>query len=242
MVSIDRFTRLKLGAAQGKVRSPLQRKTFPLGPILILLVFLTLFLIAREGYFDWRQMHERLEPVADRWWAVPLMIALQAILYALALPGSAFLVIVPLFFPPLPAAAIAAAGGAAGALLAYVLVGRLGEGWRRRVESRRTFKLLKEHSDFLALCAMRVLPGFPHAVINHGGGALRIPLGRFVTAALLGFAAKGYLYAVLIYGASHTDDPEELIRLESTWPLFVLAALLVAGRLIRQRWSGRETP
>ncbi len=210
------------------------------GPLVLAILLAVAFILGRTGVLDWEEIHTQIEPVTGRWWSIPLLIALQAVFYALALPGSAFLIVVPVFYSPIVSTPIVVAGGVMGALLGYALARRMGEDWRNKVEKRRTFKLLKRNSDFLALCAMRVLPGFPHSVINYGSGLLSIPPKVFGLAAAAGFAAKGYLYAVLVHGAVQAQDLEDYIRLESIWPLIVLAALLVGGRMLRRRWSGEE--
>jgi uncharacterized membrane protein YdjX (TVP38/TMEM64 family) len=205
-------------------------------PLLVLILLATAFVLGHAGVLEWEGIYGHLEPISGKWWALPLLVILQAAMYALALPGSAFLVIAPLFYSPALSTAVVVVGGVFGAFLGYLLAFHLGADLTGDLRRRSAFRFLQRNSDFLTLCALRLLPGFPHAVINYGSGLLRLPLGSFLFASATGFAAKGYLYAVLVYHAVRADDLEDYIRLESIWPLFVLAALLVAGRLMRRRW------
>ncbi|MEW6489647.1 MAG: rhodanese, partial [Thermodesulfobacteriota bacterium] len=57
--------------------------------------------------------------------------------------------------------------------------------------------------------------------------------------ALVGFGVKGYLYASAVHNVAAAGEAAELARLETSWPLLALAALLLAGRLVRRFWERR---
>jgi hypothetical protein len=78
---------------------------------------------------------------------------------------------------------------------------KAGEGWERRLSRSPTYRLLERHCDVFTLCLLRILPGFPHSVINYGSGLLKVKTFPLVFATAVGFAIKGYLYAVTIYEA-----------------------------------------
>lgn len=168
-----------------------------------------------------------------------LVIAAMAVLFTFAMPGSLCVWLVAPFQPPAVATAILVAGSVLGAFGAWQLASRLGGGWPMGPRSERIKNALAARSDFAMLCALRVLPGFPHSVVNYAGGILRIALPRFLLTAALGLTVKWGVYTSAIQsgvGAAEKGlwiEPAELV------PLVVLALLLMAGdwacrRL--QRW------
>jgi uncharacterized membrane protein YdjX (TVP38/TMEM64 family) len=205
----------------------------------LVILFLAGVVLGLAGVVDWQKIRFQLEPVTDRWWLPPLLVAVQTVLFALALPGSALIPFTALLYPPLPTTLINVAGGVAGALAARHAVLKAGEGWERRLSRSPTYRLLERHCDVFTLCLLRILPGFPHSVINYGSGLLKVKTFPLVFATAVGFAIKGYLYAVTIYEAGKADEPTDLLRLDTLWPLLVVAGLLVAAHLFRRRWLGR---
>lgn len=218
-------------------RSPLPWKLAAL-----LLLVLVGILLDQAGVIDWHRIRARLEPVADQWWLPPLLAGMQAVLFALALPGTALIPVAALLYTPLSATLITVAGGVAGSLTARHAARRVGDRWQEQAIRSPTYRLLERHSDFFTLCLVRILPGFPHSIINYGCGLLKVEAARFTVATAIGFAVKGYLYAAAIYEAGEADEPSDLIRIDTLWPLLTLAALLAAGHLLRYYWLRRKRP
>ena len=166
---------------------------------------------------------------------IVLLILIQALLLALALPGTLMLWVVAPFYPPLAAAAILTAGSTAGALGAYLAAGWFGRTWRPGPTGQRVLKLLRRQGDFLTQMALRVLPGFPHSVVNYGAGSLRLPLAGFLAAAAIGLGIKWTVYAYAVAALVRPGLDGEGIDPVSLLPLLVLALLLVGGRYLRSR-------
>lgn len=99
---------------------------------------------------------------------------------------------------------------------------------------KRLFLLLEKHADFPALLALRLLPAFPHSVINYGAGVLRLPVAAFLAAAALGLGVKSFLYASVIYPVAQAEF-SEFARMDTVLALLGLALLVVAGRAFRRR-------
>lgn len=139
------------------------------------------------------------------------------------------------FYDPLTAAAILTAGSTLGALGAYYTSRWLGGLWQPGPTGQRVLDLLARQGDVWTQLALRVLPGFPHSVINYGAGTLGLPLGPFMTATIIGLAFKWpiYTYAVHALLTSGKDGME--IELMTLLPLLALAVLLVGGRALRAR-------
>ncbi|SDB05177.1 Uncharacterized membrane protein YdjX, TVP38/TMEM64 family, SNARE-associated domain [Desulfonatronum thiosulfatophilum] len=180
-------------------------------------------------------IHLKAEQWTHTWWLVPILICAQAFPFALALPGSIMFLVIGLLYDPLPATAMITAGGVLGSTLAYYFSRRLGNSWVSRVQQGRMYQILRRNTNFLMLCAMRTLPGFPHSIINYGSGLLRIPLKRFVISAMIGYMLKGLLYASMLHGVMDVDEGREMISLEVLWPLIVLAGLFIVGFVLHNR-------
>lgn len=207
---------------------------------LAILAALVVLGIALEalGVVDWRLALQWTRDQAGGWQLAAAIVAAQLALYTFAQPGSALFWVAALVYPPGVATLILTAGGTSGALGAYLLARRLGRLDPDRMRARRLYRLLQRQGDFFTLCALRVLPGMPHAVLNYAAGMLALPLARFLSASALGLAAKSWLYASALYGLAGAESPAALVRPQVLAPLFLIALLLLAGRFaidLRQR-------
>ena len=206
-----------------------------------LIIFGLLILIGivlhQTGYFKEQFFLEIAETHLDKWWFIPLLILVTTSLYAFALPGSVMYVVAGLLYKPFLATLIVVAGGVSGAVAAYYLSGFLSKGTRSRIQSSKAFSIIQKHSDFATLGAVRMLPGFPHSIINYGSGILKTPLFIFIITATTGFAAKGYLYATAIHQATRIDGDEGIGGLEMAIPLILLALLFLLSKILRKNLS-----
>lgn len=216
-------------AGEGERRRHRMRLMTIAGLVLLLVGLVLWQPVAVADVIDWGQS------LAPHPAAIPVLILLQALLLALALPGTLMLWVVAPFYDPLTAAAILTAGSTLGALAAYYTSRWLGGLWQPGPTGQRVLDLLARQGDVWTQLALRVLPGFPHSVINYGAGTLGLPLGPFMTATIIGLAFKWpiYTYAVHALLTSGKDGME--IELMSLLPLLALAVLLVGGRALRAR-------
>ncbi|MGE0358948.1 MAG: VTT domain-containing protein [Burkholderiales bacterium] len=190
------------------------------------------------GVVDWRLALEWARDRAGGWQLAAAIVAAQLALYTFAQPGSALFWVAALVYPPPAATLILTAGGTAGALGAYLLARRVARFDPADARQGRLYRVLARQGDFFTLCALRVLPGMPHSVINYASGMLALPLARFLTASALGLAAKSWLYASALYGLAGAESPAALLQAQVLGPLFLIALLLLAGRFaidLRQR-------
>ena len=183
------------------------------------------------GIVDWRLALQWARGHAGGWPLAAAIVAAQLALYTFAQPGSMLLWVAALIFPPAAAALILTAGGTSGALGAYLLARRVTALDRAEARQRRLYRLLERQGDFFTLCALRVLPGMPHSVINYAAGILALPLARFLCASALGLAVKSYLYSSALHAAAGAASPAELMRPAVLGPLILIALLLLAARL-----------
>lgn len=163
------------------------------------------------------------------------VIVIMAVTLGVGLPGGIGLWLIAPFYTPLAATPMLIVGSVAGALGAYYLSYRFSDRWMPTGRAYQVLKQLENRSDFLTQCALRVLPGFPHAVINFAGGLLRLPLMTFVMAALIGLGMKWAVYASAIYGTLEAVEKEEAIGLSLVLPLMALTLLFLAGAWFRRK-------
>lgn len=182
---------------------------------------------------DWARGH------AAQWWFAPLLVVLQVLLFTFALPGSTVLWLAAPLLAPTVATTILVVGGLVGALAAYAFARRLTGASLQRLQASRGYRILERESDFLLLCALRLVPAFPHSVINYAAGTLRLPLLPFAASTAIGFAVKVWLYANVIHNALAAERLADLASPQVLWPLIVLAAaMLLARAVLRGRRRG----
>lgn len=208
----------------------------------VLVVFLVAgFIAGRTGLVDWEWVFRQSERLAGNWWAPPAVIAAMSAFYLFGLPGSVFIWIAGLLYHPVPATLIITAGGVIGGTGAAVFARKMaGSPEDRPQADPALLSFMARHSDFVTLFAIRAMPFFPHAVINYGAGALGIHLGKFAVASAFGFAAKGFVYALAIHGATEADEIADLLDAAVFYPLLALVVLLVAGRALHRQWIARD--
>lgn len=192
-------------------------------------------LLQKTELVDWFAVLEASRDYAHHWWFAPLITLLMILSYTLALPGSIFIWISGVLFPPVPAALIITVGGVFGAVAAHRFSRTLSEGATTRIGNSALFALLQRHSDFIALSVLRLLPGIPHAAINYGAGILRLPLATFIPATLIGFAAKGCLYASAIHQVTRVDEAGDFFSWQLLAPLLLLAGLFLFAKIFMTR-------
>ena len=205
------------------------------------LLLLTLVAVGLALHFleliEWRQLLQWADEYSQYWWVVAGLILLQALLFMLALPGSTLLWVVAPLYPPVSATLILVAGSTLGGAAGYIFARTLAAPWLAQIRGNRFFHLLEKRSDFLIQCAIRILPTFPHCVINYSAGLLKLPLRPFLSAAVIGISIKTFLYTTTIYRAVNMTDPSELIRIETMAPLVILALLFILALFFQHRLS-----
>ena len=198
--------------------------------IIILVALIALGIILQiSGSIDSEQLVTVARQYADHWWMGILLVAIQAVLFTFAMAGSSLLWIIAALFPPVISTVIIAAGTTLGAVSAYLFSERLSVEWSQKVKNTRIYKLLQNEGNFFTLFALRVMPGFPHSVINYSSGILKIKFIEFIPAAIVGTAIKTYVYSALIYNATTPGALTSTINLSTVWPLLALSLLILAA-------------
>ena len=192
------------------------------------------------GALDPRELIAIARQYADYWWLPMILVLLQSLLFTFALAGSIFLWVVAALYPPWTATIILAAGATVGGVSAYYFSARLTDEWVHRVENSHVYRLLHKQDIFFTLLAMRVMPAFPHSLINYSSGILRIKLMYFVPAAFIGITLKSYVYAKVIYQAAGGATLYELLDLATFGPLVLLSVVILGGVFVKYKRDQRR--
>lgn len=160
---------------------------------------------------------------------------IMAVTLAIGLPGSIGLWLIAPFYPPLIATVMLTLSSVVGAWGAYQIAARAGRRWNPQGLTLKVMQMLEQRSDVMTQCAMRILPGFPHSVINFAAGLRHLPLKTYLVAAALGLSIKWAVYSSAIYGALEAIEDEDALQFDVVLPLIALALLLLAGAWYRRR-------
>jgi uncharacterized membrane protein YdjX (TVP38/TMEM64 family) len=217
------------------------RKKGPYKLIILGLIVIAGILLHQTGIVDWHTLLAMGERYAHTWWFPAAIVVVKAVLYMFAMPGSSMYWISGLFFRPPVATALVVVGGVGGAVLAYYFSQKMSQEMAERIRASRFFGIMRNHSDFATLSAIRTLPNFPHSIINYGSGILNVPMPRFLVSTIIGFAAKGYLYTSAIHHAATADELADVVRWETILPLVGLTLLFIIGKLLQRRFPRKTT-
>lgn len=168
-----------------------------------------------------------------------LLIFVQAVLYAFALPGTLIVWLVAPFHSIATAVGTLVIGSVLGALGAYRISSQLTGTWQPG-KGAWLLKLLQQRSDIYTQCALRILPGCPHWAVNYGAGILRLPLPGFILAAVVGLTIKWTLYCWVISDISATTQSGQAMSIRAVLPLILLATLVLIGGWVRQTMIMRQ--
>ena len=201
--------------------------------VLLILVGLGLAL-QQTGAIDLEGLIIFARQYADRWWLGVLLVVIQTVLFTFAMAGSSIVWITAAIFTPVTSTAIIASGTTLGGISAYLFSERLSEEWTQKIKFSRIYQLLQKESNFFTLFALRLMPGFPHSVINYSCGILKTRLINFIPAAIAGTAIKTYVYSLVIYNATTPEALTSTIDLSTVWPLLVLSLLILAAVFVKR--------
>lgn len=163
------------------------------------------------------------------------VMSIMAVTLAVGLPGSIGLWLIAPFYPPLIATVMLTLSSVAGAFGAYQIAARAGQRWTPGGLTLKVMQMLERRSDLMTQCALRILPGFPHSVINFAAGLRTISLKTYLLAAALGLSIKWGVYSSAIYGALEAIETEDALQFDVVLPLIALALLLLVGAWFRRR-------
>jgi uncharacterized membrane protein YdjX (TVP38/TMEM64 family) len=197
-------------------------------------------LLQLSGTLDPAELIGLAREYTDQWWLPVVLVLAQVLLFTFSLPGTVFLWVAAALFPPIPAALILAAGATLGGVSAYYFSATLSDEWVHRVENSHVYRVLHKQDNFFALLAMRIMPAFPHGLVNYSSGILKVNLYYFIPAAFIGIGVKSYMYAGVIYEAAGGASLHDLLDFSTFGPLVLLAVLMFAGVIVKFEWDKKH--
>jgi uncharacterized membrane protein YdjX (TVP38/TMEM64 family) len=202
--------------------------------LIILFILVSLGIALQlSGTIELERLITAARQYGDRWWLGVLLVAIQTALFTFAMTGSSMVWITAALFTPHTSTAIITAGTTLGGISAYVFAERLSEEWTHKIKFSRIYQLLHKEGNFLTLFALRIMPGFPHSVINYSSGILKLRFINFVPATIAGTAIKTYVYSIFIYNATTPGILNNTIDLSIVWPLLALSLLILAAIIVK---------
>ncbi len=207
---------------------------------IVMLLIVAGFLLQVAGLLDAEKMLLVAREYTGHWWLAVVLILLPAIMFTFALAGSIFLWVVAPLYSPAMAAFILAAGATLGGVAAYYFSRNITEEWIRKIENSHAYKILHQQDNFFTLFALRVLPAFPHSLVNYSSGVLKVKLSHFIPAAFLGVGIKSYIYAKVIYNVTTTASLDDLLNISTYGPLILLSAITFIGVFIKYKLSSKQ--
>ena len=197
---------------------------------IVILVVLAGLGIALEltGIIDSASLIAAARHYGEHWWLGILLVAIQSVLFTFALAGSSLVWLTAVIFTPWISTLILVAGTSLGSISAYLFSRRLSDEWAQKVKHTRMYTLLQKQSSLYTLLALRLMPGFPHSVINYSSGILKISLASFVPAVIAGSAIKSCVYSMLIYRATTPAVVSGEPDYSSVWSLMAVSLLMLA--------------
>ena len=200
--------------------------------LILLLLIATGIFLQLSGLLDPKQIIVITRQYTDHWWLMILLVLLQAVLFTFALAGSLFLWVVAALYPPLEASVVLAAGAALGGVSVYFFSQRLTAGWVEKIASSKIYLMLSRNDNFFVLLSMRLMPAFPHSVVNYSSGILRVNLVSFIIAALIGVGIKSYVFSVVIYQAASSGSIYDLLDIQVLLPLITVAVVIFSAVIL----------
>ncbi|MDH5764876.1 MAG: VTT domain-containing protein [Gammaproteobacteria bacterium] len=189
------------------------------------------------GWLDPEKLLLMAREHADNQWLIVILIICQVVLFTFALAGSSFLWITAPVYSPAMSTFILVAGSTLGGISAYYFSRRLTDDWIHKVENSRVYKLLRKEDNFLSLFALRIMPAFPHALINYSSGILNIKLSHFIPATILGIGIKAYVFSSVIHQASDASSIGDLLDFSIYSPLLLISSLILLGLFIKYKYE-----
>ena len=204
--------------------------------LLILAVLIAIgALLQLYGLLDPKELIAIARQYTDYWWLPVILVLLQVLLFTFALAGTVFLWVAAVLFPPLIASIILAAGATLGGISAYFFSATLSDEWVHRVENSHIYRILHKQDNFFALLAMRIMPAFPHGLVNYSSGILKVSLVNFVPATFIGIGLKSYVYAPVIYQAAGGASLADLLDITTFGPLVLLSVVILGGVILKYK-------
>ncbi len=227
--------------------------------LILLLASLAILLSGAWRHLSLEELRERRHALTAYVHAHPVLsveiyMAAYAVLVALSIPGALLMSLSGGYFFGVWEGAAAAVAGASTGAVAMFLVARtaVGDAIARHLEQRegvlsRLQAGAREHT-LSTLLALRLMPAVPFALVNLLAGVVRMKLGPYVLATVVGITPSTLIYTWTgqglhaVFKKTGAVDLHALVRPEVYGPVVALALLASAPLLWRLHLARRGAP
>lgn len=212
--------------------------------ILLLIFFLPLAIFTYINPDIFSRFFEVSHEHKFNFWFLLAIIFLPALLFTFGLAGSSFLWIIAPLYPPFIATFLLVLGATVGGIGGYFFSKfmttqnhRNDPTFFKKIETTSVYQILKERGGFWTLLTLRLIPGFPHVIVNFSCGILRLSLKSHIWACLIGLAPKTFVYCQAIDAAIKIEGTENLYEWEIVFPLILLSLIplsILIGKVLKK--------
>ena len=193
--------------------------------LLWIIIVLPVFIAYQKNPQIFYEAFEFSKEHKNEFWFIATVILVPAFLFCLALPGSAFLWIIAPLYTPIVSSSLLIIGATLGGCGGYIISRSISLNWKERLSGVEAYEILRKHGSFKTLFALRIIPAFPHALVNYSAGVLHLNFKSFLLSLILGILPKTYIYSYAIHSAVEKGEPAELLTFPIVSALTVLAIL-----------------
>ncbi|MFP5364255.1 MAG: TVP38/TMEM64 family protein [Thermoleophilia bacterium] len=198
----------------------------------VLIVFVV---VASSGSLSSDRVRDAVDPLGGA--AVPVFIAVSALLTCALFPGPLLAGASGLLFGTALGTPVAIASATLGAVVAFGLARFVAHDAVETLAGRRLAPLQEwiGRRGFWAVLYARIAPGVPYSLVNYAAGLSRVALPAFAAATALGAAPRAFAYTALGGSLDDLTSPEAIIAMVA----LVVMALTGLVALRSERARGR---
>jgi uncharacterized membrane protein YdjX (TVP38/TMEM64 family) len=200
----------------------------------VLIVFV---LVASSGSLSSERVRDAVDPLGAA--AVPVFIAVSALLTCALFPGPLLAGASGLLFGTALGTPVAIAAATLGAVLAFSIARFVAHDAVQTLVGARLAPLQEwiERRGFWAVLYARIVPGVPYSLVNYAAGLSRVALPSFAAATAIGVAPRAFAYTALGGSLDDLGSPEAIVA----YGALVVMALTGLVLLHAERGRGRAT-
>ncbi len=200
--------------------------------IVVASVFL---LVASSGSLSSDRVRDAVDPLGGA--AVPVFIAVSALLTCALFPGPLLAGASGLLFGTALGTPVAIAAATLGAVLAFSIARFVAHDAVETLAGRRLAPLQEwiERRGFWAVLYARIVPGVPYSLVNYAAGLSRVALPAFAAATALGVAPRAFAYTALGGSLDDLTSPEAIVALVALVVMALTGVALLRAERARDR-------
>lgn len=197
--------------------------------VLVVFVF-----VVSSGSLSSDRVRDAVDPLGAA--AVPVFIAVSALLTCALFPGPLLAGASGLLFGTALGTPVAIAAATLGAVLAFAIARFVAHDAVQALAGARLAPLQEwiGRRGFWAVLYARIAPGMPYSLVNYAAGLSRVALPAFAAATALGTAPRAFAYTALGGSLDDLASPEAIVAIAA------LVVMALTGVVLLRAERGRE--